>query len=55
MDQADGSTTTKDAGRLSVLSQEDTRGATSIKRLDMHHWRAGYSESCTVSVRREAL
>src|SRR2546428_2151224 len=49
MDQADGCTTTKNASRLSVLSPEDTRGATSLKRLDMHYWRAGYSESCTVS------
>src|SRR5437763_5703478 len=49
MGQADGSTTTKNACRLSVLSQENTRGATSLKRLDMHYWRAGYSESCTVS------
>src|SRR2546425_4633123 len=49
MDQADGCTTTKNASRLSVLSLEDTRGATSMKRLDMHYWRAGYSESCTVS------
>src|SRR5436309_14464170 len=49
MGQADGITTTKNASRLSVLSPENTRGATSMKRLDMHHWRAGYSESCTVS------
>ncbi len=49
MGQADGSTTTKNACRLSVLSPEDTRGATAMRRLDMHHWRAGYSESCTVS------
>ena len=49
MGQADGCTTTKNACRLSVLSQENTRGATSMKRLDMHYWRAGYSESCTVS------
>src|SRR5579859_7965952 len=49
MGQADGCTTKENAGGLSHLSCEDTRGATSMKRFGMNYWRADYSESCTVS------
>src|SRR6266851_5388347 len=49
MGQTDGSKTAENAGGLSHLSYEDTRGATFMKRFGTNYWRAGYSESCTVS------